>query len=398
MSGTARRLADTLQTTLPEARTFAGCPTDGELASLPNVAAVYLLQDGGGRPVQLATTQQLRRLTVARLAADDDGASSRRADLAAITRGIRWREVHSRFEADLWYYRLTRQLQPDDYLKRVSFRAATFLHFDPAAPIPELRLETRVYQRRGEFLGPFPTRTQAQAALEGLWDLFDLCRYPEQIRKLPHGQRCAYADMGRCDAPCDGSAPPENYRVRHAAAWRFAQGAVGEWRCGAGQRMREQAAHLEFERAALTKTQLEFARRWERDWSPHVVVADQLRRVLLVPVVRHKAWKAFCFDRGRIESGRMIRDRAFATEVEPAIAAAFAAVENRDAVDATARMEQTWLLAHFLHHKQAEAALIEPVRGADSAQTVAERLIAAQARRAAARTANAGADESRGAG
>jgi hypothetical protein len=43
-------------------------------------------------------------------------------------------------------------------------------------------------------------------------DAFDLCRYYSILVQSPHGRACAYKEMGKCPAPCDGSISIEQYR------------------------------------------------------------------------------------------------------------------------------------------------------------------------------------------
>ena len=96
---------------LPDVRTWAGRPESADLASLPGCPAVYLFIDADGAPVQLASTQHLRRLTLSRLTSPERPQRGK-ADLAEIVRGVRWRQVYSPFEGRWWYYRLARRMYP----------------------------------------------------------------------------------------------------------------------------------------------------------------------------------------------------------------------------------------------------------------------------------------------
>lgn len=374
-----------LEQLLPDIRNFDSVVSTDQLCALPNVAAVYLLVDVAGTPILLASTQQLRRIALSRLSAPAEDAISKRADLAQITRGIRWREVHSRFEADWWFYRAARGLHPQDYRKRISFGPAWFLHVDWAARVPEIRVSERIWRLPGEFIGPFPSRQATQQALEGLWDLFDLCRYPEQVRQAPRGQRCAYAEMGRCDAPCDGSAPMEPIVARTRAAWTFAGGEMAPWIAAAQERMRAAAAELRFELAAQVKRQLEFAGRWQRLWRPLVRREFDLRCLLLAPVVRRRAHKPFLFERGTLIGGPVCRARGAAGAAAAWAIAAMTAFTPEE--DDRVRMEQTWLLAHFLNQTQARSAVVLWLRTDVSQRLLEAELQAALAARDGARKA-----------
>ncbi len=356
---------------LPNLHTWPDRPRPEDLAPLPGGPAVYLLIDHAARPVLLATTQQLKRLLRARLT-DPQRTGRGKTDLAAIVRGVRWRPLTSAFEGRWWYYRLARVLHPTEYRRLVSFGPAWFLHVDWEQPIPEIRVTDQVWCVAGHFVGPWSTRAAGQEALEGLWDLFDLCRYPEQVRRTPHGQRCAYAEMGRCDAPCDGSVPLAAYVARCRAAWSFASGAVEPWIAAAEQRMHEAAANQRYEHAALIKRQLGFARHWQTRWGPHVRPAEDLSYVLALRVARRRAWKFLLFQRGVIADGPVVAERRIGADARTWLESELGRVG--EALSDTVRMEQTWLLAQLLFTRRAGQAVLLPLGPASQAGQAAEDL------------------------
>jgi DNA polymerase-3 subunit epsilon len=335
---------------------WAGRPSAADLAPLPNCPAVFLFVDQANNPIQLLTTQQLKRVVISRLSQPDETRRGR-TDLTEIARGVRWRQVYCPFEARWWYYQLARAMHPHEYRKLVSFGPAWFLHADWRQPVPEPRVTERIWCAGGEFVGPWPTHRSCQQALEGLWDLFDLCRYPEQVRKAPRGTRCPYADMGRCDAPCDGAAPLDRYIERCRAAWRFAAGDVETWIQSAADRMRKAAAEQRYELAGQLKDQLAFAQTWRQRWAPHVHRADELNLLLMIPATRRKAWKLFLFRQGHLLDGPLLPDRKLPTEAPTWLAEALG--QPATELDEAVRMEQTWLVAHFLQHKESRSAIIE---------------------------------------
>lgn len=368
---------------LPESLSWPSRPTAEDLNRLPGCPAVYLFVDSADQPVQLLTSQQLKRTAAARLG-EPDPDQPVRTDLAAVVRGVRWRPVFSRFEARWRYYQLARILHPREYRKLVSFGPAWFLHVDWSRRIPELRVSERVWNAEGEFVGPWPTHQSCRQALEGLWDVFDLCRYPEQVRKAPAGARCAYADMGRCDAPCDGAVPIEQYVCRNRDAWRFASGGVDEWTLDAQVRMKQAAVQQEFEKAGLLKNQIEFARSWRRRWSEIVRPAEDLNFLLIIPATRRKAWKLFLFRRGDLIDGPLLAERKLAAETPSWLLEQLSRAPAE--LSGTVRMEETWLAAHFMHHKESGAAIVvhlaEDRAPADLEESLSEALKARRAKSA----------------
>lgn len=347
---------DVILAALPSLHSWSARPTLHDLAPLPGCPAVVLFVEDTGAAIQLLVTQQLKRLVISRLS-EPEQPRRRRADLAAIARGVRWRQVYCSFEARWWYYRLARVMYPHEYRKLVSFGPAWFLRVDWGARVPELRVAERIWTQPGEFIGPWPTQRSCQQALEGLWDVFDLCRYPPEVRRAPDGSRCAYADMGRCDAPCDGSAPLERYVERCRAAWRFAGGDVEPWIESATERMGRAAAERRYELAGQLQQQIEFAQTWRKRLSPTVHPAEELNHLLAIPAARRKAWKLFLFRQGHLTDGPLLADAKLAQQTRPWLAETLS--QPPDQLDGVMRMEQTWLVAHFLHHKDARTAIIE---------------------------------------
>ena len=66
--------------------------------------------------------------------------------------------------------------------------------------------------------------------------------------------------------------------------------------------VRDAAGRQEYERAAQLTTQIKFAKRWLRDWSPFVLGGGELNYLLAVPVTRRKKWKLFLFRRGDLRA------------------------------------------------------------------------------------------------
>lgn len=340
--------------TLPSRWGWPARPSAAELTAVPARPAVYLLEDELERPVFLGMTQDLRRVLRVRLA--EAVAPTRRADVAAVSRGVRWRETHSAFESRLWYWRLARTVHPHDYRERLDFGPAWFLNVDLDARVALIDVTERVWRLPGKFAGPFPTRRDAQATLDGLRDLFDLCRHPEEVARAPGGRRCAYFDMGRCDAPCDGAAPLAPYAQRTREAWRFVTGGCATWLESATSRMRDAAAAQRFEEAAQLKQQIAFARGWQSRWDGRIEPMERVRRLLAIPVARRKSWMLFYFHEGMITAGPAVRSEALTETAAAWVSAVQRAAETRE--DDVARMEQTWLYAHFLGSREASDSLV----------------------------------------
>ena len=367
--------AHEISTGLPQLHTWAGRPAPTDFATLPNCPAVFLLLDADDRPIQLGTTQTLRRQLVARLAVPSDPRRGK-VDVAEIARGVRWRPLATAFEGRWWYYRLARALYPGEYRRLISFGPAWFLNVDWTAALPEISVTERIWCRPGEFVGPWPTHAACQEALAGLWDLFDLCRYPEQLRRSPRGTRCAYADMQRCDAPCDGSTRPAPYVERCRAAWQFACGQAPTWTATAHERMNAAARAQQYEMAALLKKQLAFAARWLSNWAPNLRTTADWHFVLALPAARRKAWKLLRCWNGDLDEGPTSPDRRLGAEAGAWLDAQLSAAPvPAGRLDDVVRMEQTWLTSRLLWRANREPHVLVPLHGAPSPRDVEQVLV-----------------------
>ncbi len=339
---------------LTEVHVWPSPPGEDDLAALPDRPAVVLLADAALRPVLLTSCGRLRSFLRHRFLQRDQ--PSRRADLRQVVRRAYWRELATAFEQRWWYWKLARWLYPREYRRLIDFGPSFFLHLDPAARIPQIRVSERVYAWPGEFVGPFATAQEAAGWLEGLWDLFDLCRFPQQLARAPRGTACAYAEMGRCDAPCDGRVPLDPYLQRCRAAWSFVTGGPAAHAERLAQQMRDAAATRAFERAALLRDQLRFVQRWTQQLAGRLRIADRWCDLILLPVRGRRQIKPLLFCRGVLLDGPAVRLRGCEAAIQAWLEAAW---PGRDAgVDPPERMEQTWLVSRLVHSPTSQRAAL----------------------------------------
>ncbi len=106
-------------------------------------------------------------------------------------------------------------------------------------------------------IGPFGSRASAEAYRRFLDDRFELCREPTLLARRPDAVACAYKDMGRCPAACDGSEPIEAYQSRVRGALKTAAIPTDRLIEHAEAALREASGALDFERAARVKEELD---------------------------------------------------------------------------------------------------------------------------------------------
>lgn len=354
-------------------------------AALPAHGGVYLISDNDDQPVLLASCENLRRVVTARLAPRDGDAPSKRADLAPIARHVRWRDTFSRFESTWAHWQVARVLFPKTYRKLIGIGPAWFLHIriDDAAP----RFETikSAHYRDGRLIGPFATRRLADQWADMLVDAFDLCRHPEIMAQVPRGAACAYFEMGRCSAPCDGSSPMDDYRAAVDAAVRFSLSDRGARLTPLREQVSQASVALAFEKAASIQRTLDRVKAVaNKDENRHVSDAWGDRWLILQRAgprrrsARGNRVRPFFVRAGAVTVGEPVD----LTDVSTAAADWLASCQplpegpSVEVDDAAARFEGLWLVAKFLFQGDKAPGLFYRAARAPSAGTLAEAVIA----------------------
>lgn len=315
--------------------------------SLPSHGGVYALCDARGSLIQTLGAQHLRRSIAARLAPAENDRRSRRVDLRDVVRRIWWRPTHSVFEGKLAYLEISRRLSPDGYRKDLPFGPAWFATIRLADRFPRWRVDSTAFQPGAVDVGPFARRSECGEFVALLEDVFDLCRYHEVLERTPDGEACAYFDMGKCPAPCDGRIPFERYRGMLSASVRFATGGFDERLAALEADMRRSAAARAYARAAGLRATVASARRFIGGWRLRGVTAEHFRYLIVQRGETRSRVKAFVMDRGYVEGLPSTALKSLSAAAPTWIARARARLED-DGSDAAHRSARVWLVSHFL--------------------------------------------------
>jgi excinuclease UvrABC nuclease subunit len=274
---------------------------DAFTKNVPARWAVYLLADAEDRPVQLLCVKNLRYSLRRRLGPEDvDAGPSRRVDYREIVRRICWRRVDSAFEADWAYYEAARLVFPQTYQGMVGFRPAWFVHVNPEANFPRYQKTTDLTRQAGLYLGPLEDKHAAARLIELAESAFDLCRYYPVLVEAPNARACAYKEMGKCPAPCDGSISMGQYRDMIERSARTLVDPADVIRDQA-DRMRQAAADLKFEAAGRIKQFLAQLEQLGKGPFRHVSLLSNFAYLALQHGPRPGRVKVFLITPGRVE-------------------------------------------------------------------------------------------------
>jgi excinuclease UvrABC nuclease subunit len=274
---------------------------DALVRDIPAKWAIYLMADETGRPVQLLSVKNLRYSIKRRLGVDEELAGpSRRVDYRALVRRISWRRVDSAFEADCVYLEFARQLFPQTYQGMVGFRPAWFVHVNPDSNFPRYIKTRDLGIRTGVLMGPLEDKHVAGRLVEQAVDWFDLCRYYHILTEAPNGKACAYKEMGKCPAPCDGSISMGQYR--RLVDWS-ARSIVdpAEMIRDQQQRMNTAAAELRFETAGKIKAFIDSLSQLGKGSFRHVRRLSDFKFIALQRGPRDGSAKVFLITPGEVQ-------------------------------------------------------------------------------------------------
>ena len=230
--------------------------------ALPPQPAVCLIEprQEKAEPFLIRTQNLQRRLQ--RLLGPVDPAS-KRLNLSAFARGIRYRLTGSPFEQTLTYYQHAKQLFPKRYrdLMRLQPPAVLKVNLRNAYPrcyvTRKIQLDENGSPAAGSYYGPFPSRRTAEAFAERVLDLFKVRRCQIKIRRDPAFPGCIYSEMKMCLAPCFAGCTKEEYDVEVQRLVQFLDTSGGSLRSTFEEEREKASGQLDFERAAALHKKVE---------------------------------------------------------------------------------------------------------------------------------------------
>ena len=277
----------------------------GAAARMPSKPGAFVLHSADDQTISIFTTANLRRAIAARLEPPSlDAPPSKSVNYRELTRRVRACTVGSAFEADWAYLQLARKLLPNSYRAMLDRWQAWFIHCDPNAQHPQwIKTVHPNRTEKGIALGPFPDKHAAARYMELLQDAFDLCRYHHILVQAPHATACAYKEMGRCPAPCDGSISLDQYRQQIDASIEFGSTPIETWREQIEHRMQSASAALDFEGAQRCQRMLNATKPAMRAEFANVNRMEHFKFIALAPADRTggKWIRAFLVAGGWIE-------------------------------------------------------------------------------------------------
>ena len=186
--------------------------------AVPHGPGVYLFRGPRDEPLYVGTSNDLRTRVRSYFTSGEQ--RSRITEMVALTQRIDAVPCAHDLEAAVRELRLIAEHKPR-YNRRSRFPERALWIRLTEEPFPRLSVVRRVRPGTGVFLGPFPDRRAADAAVAAVHESLPLRQCTGRLSLRVLGSECALAGMGRCGAPCTGAQSVDEY-ASIAAVFRAA--------------------------------------------------------------------------------------------------------------------------------------------------------------------------------
>ncbi|GAA3171531.1 DEDD exonuclease domain-containing protein [Blastococcus jejuensis] len=186
--------------------------------AVPHGPGVYLFRGPKDEPLYVGTSNDLRTRVRSYFTSGEQ--RSRITEMVALTQRIDAIPCAHDLEAAVRELRLIAEHKPR-YNRRSRFPERALWVRLTEEPFPRLSVVRRVRPGAGVFLGPFPDRRAADAAVVAVHESLPLRQCTGRLSLRVLGTECALAGMGRCGAPCTGAQSVDEY-ASIAAVFRAA--------------------------------------------------------------------------------------------------------------------------------------------------------------------------------
>jgi len=223
------------------------------LPDVPNAPGVYELTNQNGTLLYVGKASALSDRVRSHFTAVESKSARKRKMLQKV-RTIDWTVTDTELEAILLESRRITEKKPQYNRARRRYYRRPFLRLDTTHRYPTISWTRHVKVDGAEYYGPVRNGDHADMMVDVIGRFFQLRECDDQQLRL--GQRCLYADMDRCTAPCETDDERTYAReVQRVRAFLTGQDSTVLNRLR--QRMRRASDEHDFEKAADVRDTVE---------------------------------------------------------------------------------------------------------------------------------------------
>lgn len=291
------------------------------LPDVPDTPGVYFLKTSSGKVLYIGKAKTLSDRVKSYFTAIESKNARKRKMMSKVRR-VEWTETGTELEALLLESRLIKEEKPSYNKAQRRYRNRPFIKLQTQEDFPRVGWQRAISDDGAEYYGPLRSRKQAELVVEVISRFFGLRECDDA--ELSLGQRCLYADMERCTAPCEND-DVEAYAAQVDRVRRFLRGQDTSVLEDLEERMQQASRHLEFEKAATF-----------RDWLKTLTRMLEKQKAVAAPVLDHNAALIHPHPDAGTAGVMLVRYGKFTTSVQLSLPASpNAPVELVDAVRET---------------------------------------------------------------
>ncbi|MDX1451111.1 MAG: excinuclease ABC subunit UvrC [Oleiphilaceae bacterium] len=228
------------------------------LKQLPRKPGVYRMFNAQGEILYVGKAKNLKNRVTSYFA--KQGLSLKTRSLVSKIADIQVTITNSETEALILEQNLIKSLKPPYNILLRDDKSYPYIYLASDKPFPSLSLKrVRSKGKTGRYFGPFPSAASVRESLNLLEKIFKVRQCEESFYRN-RSRPCLQYQIKRCKAPCVGLVSQEEYAedVQHVVM--FLQGKNPELIRELMAQMESAAQHLEFEKAAELRDQIDHLR------------------------------------------------------------------------------------------------------------------------------------------
>lgn len=326
---------------------------EGVLPTVPDDPGVYILTNRSGTPLYIGKARCLSNRLRSHFTAIESR-EGRKREMMEKVHDVEWKTTGTELEALLQESRRIKSEKPRYNRAQRRYYRRPFIRLGVSHEYPTISWTRSLTDDGAEYYGPVRNQEQAETVVDVISRFFELRECDD--RRLHLGQRCLYADMDRCTAPCE-TEDAERYAEVVQQVREFLTGQHSPVVRTLRDRMQSASTEHDFEKAAEYRDTIE---QLERVLKRQQILSAPVRRRNAVVVHSGEETVDFHFIRFGRFSGAETVSRPLGEEqilrITEWCASHFDPADERPSSFSKRQVHEIRLLSHWIsaHHHELE--------------------------------------------